>query len=546
MTRDANYWGRVWKKRVSRRRVLGAAGLAWAGVAAGATVGCAGKEGAPPEGTAGVKTTATASAEEPVYGGHLRECETYSPTTLDSHMSIAAADLPFFWPIYDSLLTHSPEDGSPAPQLAESWETSPDDLAYTLRLKRGVTFHDGTLFNAEATRYNFDRLMAPDTASPVAAGLVDMDRWEVIDEATFRVTLKEPYAPFLLSLDGGLGMVMSPTALEKLGKDITLQPVGTGPFRFEERVVGDHVTYTRYENYWDPTLPYLDKATIRSVPDPTVMFTELRTGGADLVVNIPLDKVEGEKQKGEIRVVSFPHSTFIQLIFNCTNGVMQDERLRKAVSLAIDREALCKALYSGVGAPMDQLLTPLTWAYDDSLDGYRYDPQEARRLMEAAGVGDGFEFTMPAFNSLENDATAVATQLRDIGVKVNLRSLELGQAMAELMGGKFDVALFAEISAADPHTYFSTYYDYEGNKRANAYVRNEDPALLELIKKAVRVTDREERKALYSQAQRILLDKVYQASLWQQGRARGMTWKVGGFVVWADRRNHVRDLWLMS
>jgi peptide/nickel transport system substrate-binding protein len=460
-------------------------------------------------------------------------------------MSIAAADLPFFWPMYDSLLTHSPEDGSPAPQLAESWEISPDDLAYTLRLKRGVTFHDGTLFNAEATRYNFDRLMAPDTASPVAAGLVDMDRWEVIDEATFRVTLKQPYAPFLLSLDGGLGMVMSPTALEKLGKDITLQPVGTGPFRFEERVVGDHVTYTRYENYWDPTLPYLDKVTIRSVPDPTVMFTELRTGGADLVVNIPLDKVEGEKQKGEIRVVSFPHSTFIQLIFNCTNGVMQDERLRKAVSLAIDREALCKALYSGVGAPMDQLLTPLTWAHDDSLDGYRYDPQEARRLMEAAGVGDGFEFTMLAFNTLENDATAVATQLRDIGVKVTLRSLELGQAMAELMGGKFDVALFAEVSPADPHTYFSTYYDYESSRRANAYVRNEDPALLGLIKKAVRVTGREERKALYSQAQRILLDKVYQASLWQQGRARGMTWKVGGFVVWADRRNHVRDLWLM-
>ena len=120
MNRDVNYWGRFWKKRVSRRRVLGAAGLAWAGIAAGATVGCAKKEGAPPEGTAGIKTTATAPAVEPVYGGHLRECETYSPTTLDSHMSIAAADLPFFWPMYDSLLTHSPEDSSPAPQRSHA------------------------------------------------------------------------------------------------------------------------------------------------------------------------------------------------------------------------------------------------------------------------------------------------------------------------------------------------------------------------------------------------------------------------------------------
>ncbi|MDQ3673460.1 MAG: ABC transporter substrate-binding protein, partial [Gemmatimonadota bacterium] len=401
--------------------------------------------------------TGQAQAAAPKQGGRVKAQTLVDAATLDPHQSSLGSDDFYLWPIYDSLVTYSLKDFSPTPQLAEKWETSPDGATYTFRLRPGLTFHDGTALNAEAVKYNFDRFMAPDFAAPIRASMAPVvDSYAATDATTFQVKLKEPFAPFLSYLYGTAayrgGQMVSPAAAQRLGKDLTRQPVGAGPFKFKSRVTGTSVEYERFADYWDKGKPYLDGATIRFFSDANVGWEETKSGGNDIGY-VLLQDLEQTKKEGKLQVVGGPIPTAIgHLILNAVKPPFNDARARKALSLAMNRKALLDTTQEGQGDVMKSFVPPMDWSYNPKADYFKYDVAEAKRLMSAAGVANGTKVRMIgfAFPPMPGRAEALQAQFREIGLNVEVENGEIAPMVAQLRAGNYDIANFTWDYPGDP------------------------------------------------------------------------------------------------
>lgn len=484
-------------------------------------------------------------------GGHLKVSFPLDVTSLDTHISISGGDDPFLWLIYDGLLTFSPDDRSPQPQLAESWDVSADGTTYTFKLRRGVKFHDGTDFNAEAVKLNFDRFMVPATGSPLRTTLKMMQTWTAVDPHTFRVKLAEPFAPFLAMMFGRAGTIMSPAQLRKLGKDFTTQPVGAGPFRFKGRVTQTSFDVERFPAYWEREKPHLDRLTVRIIKDSNVAFEELLTGGVD-VGGVPSDRVAAVRREGKLQVLSGYHTTFGHLVFNCASGVFKDVRLRKAVSVAINRQQLVETTQFGLGRAMKTLVTENSWAFNPNVDYYRHDPAQARKLLAEAGVPGGFRFRALGFTftPVPQRGEAIQAQLRELGIQMELRNVEIAEGIKQAQAGNYDALHFTYDDPADPHFYFNGLYNPEFARAARTYVRLPETEELarvnELIRQAARVSDQAKRRTIYWQVMDLVNEQVWNASLVQHPVNFGAQKRVSGLRLWADGKAHWRDLFIVA
>src|SRR5918997_1628765 len=206
------------------------------------------------------------------------------PPELDPNLSSAYVDRQGMASLYDKLVDID-EQGEIVPMLAESYEVSDDELVYTFQLREGVKFHDGTPFNAEAVKFNLERYQEKDSVR--STEVEPIESVEVVDEYTVRVTLSEPFAPFLAVLTDRAGIIASPRAIEENNGRISEDPVGTGPFEFVERVRGDHITVKKNQDYWREGVPKLDKIIYRGIDDENVQYQNLQSGELDLIDSIP-------------------------------------------------------------------------------------------------------------------------------------------------------------------------------------------------------------------------------------------------------------------
>src|SRR3989442_427662 len=218
-----------------------------------------------------------AAAEGQGRGGMIRIGMDADNTTMDPHRSTAAVDRQVYNNLYGKLVDIDTRFGL-VPQLARSWDIKNGGLTYVFKLRRGVTFHDGTDFNAESVKWNFDRMRDPALASPRRSEIAPVKDVKVVAPYTVEVTLSAPFTPFLSVLSDRAGMVVSRDAVEEYKDDFARNPVGTGPFRFVEWVKDDHLTLRRFDGYWEKGLPHLDEVVYRPIPDSSVRFTAMRTG----------------------------------------------------------------------------------------------------------------------------------------------------------------------------------------------------------------------------------------------------------------------------
>ncbi|MBP9643339.1 MAG: glutathione ABC transporter substrate-binding protein GsiB, partial [Budvicia sp.] len=231
--------------------------------------------------------------------------------------------------------------------LAESYDVSPDGLEYTFKLRQGVKFHDGTDFNADAVKASFDRVTNPENHLKRFNMFNRIAKTEVIDPYTVKMTLRAPYSAFINSLAHPAAVIMSPTALQKYGKDIAFHPVGTGPFQFAEWNATDYMKVKKFDNYWKKDLPKVDSITWRPVVENNTRAAMMQTGEAHFAYPIPYEQAKLLEKNPKLEMVSAPSIIQRYISFNVTQKPFDDVRVRQAINYAINKEALAKVAFAG-------------------------------------------------------------------------------------------------------------------------------------------------------------------------------------------------------
>ena len=456
------------------------------------------------------------------------------PQSLDPHAVTAVNDFRILVNVYDGLVRFADGSLEVEPSLAESWEISEDGLTYTFKLREGVTFHDGTPFNAEAVKFNFDRMLDEehpfhDTGPfPLAFFFSAVEEVTAVDDTTVEFKLNEPFAPFLSNLAYPTGLLVSPAAVEASGKDFGRNPVGTGAYKFEEWQGNQRVVVTRNEDYWGGA-PAPEAIVFRPITDANTRVAEMLSGGLDIMVEVPPDSVAQFRDAPDFQVheQAGPHVWF--LILNMKEGPFAEKAVRQAANYAINKESLVTDVLQGTAEVAAGPIPPaFAWAYNEEVEPYPYDPDKARELLAEAGY-DGEEITFYVTEGgsgmLDPVAmgTAIQADLAAVGMNVKIETYEWNTFLGQVnpgLEGKADMAEMAWMTN-DPDTLpFLTLrteaFPSEGGFNSGYYSNPEVDALLNQARVSV---ESEERATLYQQLQEIVHEDapwVFVAN-WVQG-----------------------------
>lgn len=442
------------------------------------------------------------------------------PKSLDPAAVTAVNDFRILVNLYEGLVRYKSGTLEVAPALAESWEINEDGTEYTFKLREGVTFHDGTPFNAEAVKFNFDRMLNEDHPYhntgpfPLAFFFSAVEETTAVDELTVKFKLNAPFAPFLSNLAYPTGLLVSPEAVKQHGEDIGRHPTGTGAFKFVEWASNERVVVDRYADYWGEQAG-VQAVVFRPITDANTRVAEMLAGGIDMMVEVPptaLSQFQGD----DFSIVeqAGPHVWF--LILNAKEGPFANKLVRQAANYAINKEALVNDVLEGTAAVAAGPTPPaFAWAYNEELDPYPYDPEKAKELLAEAGA-EGAELTFYVTEGgsgmLDPVAmgTAIQADLAAVGLDVKIETYEWNTFLGEVnpgLEGKADMAEMAWMTN-DPDTlpYLALRTEAwpENGGFNSGYYSNEK--VDELLEKARTSTSQDERAALYREMQAIVQD----------------------------------------
>lgn len=441
------------------------------------------------------------------------------PKSLDPHAVTAVNDFRILMNMYDGLVRYKDGTLEVEPALAESWTISEDGTTYTFKLREGVTFHDGSAFDAEAVKFNFDRMLNEDHPYhdtgpfPLAFFFSSVEDVEVVDEFTVAFNLTEPYAPFLSNLAYPTGLIVSPTAVAEYGENFGRHPTGTGAYKFGEWEANAKVVAVRNEEYWDGA-PALEAVIYRPITDANTRVAEMLSGGLDIMVEVPPDSLQQFKGDNAYAVheQAGPHVWF--LILNAKEAPFNVKAARQAANYAINKTALVENILQGTANVAAGPTPPaFAWAYNEALEPYPYDPAKAKELLAEAGY-DGEEVTFYVTEGgsgmLDPIAmgTAIQADLEAVGMDVKIETYEWNTFLGKVnpgLEGKADMAEMAWMTN-DPDTLpflalRSDAFPDKGGFNSGYYSNPEVDTLLEAAR---RETDQEKRAQLYKQMQEIV------------------------------------------
>lgn len=453
------------------------------------------------------------------------------PPSMDPNTSTSLYDRQVYASLYDKLFDIDSE-GKIVPMLAESYEVTPDGKTYTLKLKQGVKFHDGTEFDAEAVKFNFERNMN-DEKSRRKGELKFVDSVAVVDKNTIKIQMKEPFAPFLSVLTDRSGIMVSPKAVKEHGDQYLNHPVGTGPYVFVEQVKGDHVTLKKNENYWNGQVK-IDEVNYKVFTNGTAKVQNLRSGMLDIIDDTPVKEIPAIKGDANLQLVAESGMGYQGLYLNNSRPPFDNKYLRQAVDRAIDRDALVKVLFNGYAAPARAAFTKGSLAYNEALNTPKPpDAAEIKDLLAKGGQPNGFNFKLYISTSPENEQLGAVLQnmLKQHNINVTLEKLEYGQLIETGDKGEFEAMQLGWSGRQDPDQNF---HDFVVTDTSNNDGRISIPKLDELVIKARGELDEAKRKALYDEAATLLQDEAGYAYMYHQYVLLGMNKKVTGFTYVPD------------
>ena len=460
-------------------------------------------------------------------GGRLTACMFLEPNSLDPAAATYIPGVVVLKNVIETLIELD-QQGRPHPRLATGWQVSKDGREWTFRLRDGIMFHDGTPFNADAVKFSFDRILDPATKSQT--GMSEIGTYQssqVVDSKTIKMMFKEPYAPFFNNLQDVVLGVVSPSAVKKYGADFGSNPVGTGPYRFQDWVRGDHVTLVRNDKYVNTsalvahkTLPYLDTLVFRIIMEDQTRLNALRSGEADFIYRVPGINVESVQADSRFQVFKNMYAGApVMFLINRGRFPTDDLSVARALQFAINKEVVSRIATGGISPVAYGPLKPVVWSYDTDVEKlYRYDPPKARQLLEEGGwkVGAG---GIRAKNgqackmvcAVKSDPvtvsmlTAIQGMFKAVGVDLEIQTMALPASEEIGRQGKSNMT-FMEWRGIDPDILTVHYHSKNIGGWNMGHFRN--PTLDNLLDEGRAIVDPKQRLPLYQKAQMLIMEQA--------------------------------------
>jgi len=430
--------------------------------------------------------------------GSVTFIEGVEPTGLDPTVNAPVAAGEVTWQNIFQGLTAIDRDGKVQPQLATSWDISADGLSYTFHLRPGVSFQNGAAFDSATAKFTIERIIGPDSTNGQKANYAAITSVEAPDAQTLVLHLSKPDGSLLYWLGYPAAVMVEPKSAPTDATD----PVGTGPFKFDEWRKGDRVIMSAWDGYWGAK-PALEQVTARFIADPQAQAAALKSGQADIASNYQSAELFQEFQKdgkftthvgsGEMEVVAG---------MNEAHKPFDDIRVREALMMAVDRKMLLQAVKNGLGTPIGSHFSPASPYYEDLTGVYPYDPKKAKELLKEAGYPNGFTFTFKVPNRSYTQSAAQVLQafFADIGVTAKIESSDFPAQWIQdvFKDTNYDMTIIGHAEPMDIGIYARHPY----------YFNYDNPEFDKVMAGISAATSDAERAAGYKKAQEILAHDV--------------------------------------
>lgn len=493
------------------------------------------------------------SAGTPKRGGTLVAAQEVDPVSLDPHTNSNFSALQGYEHIYESLTGYD-EKTNIVPALAQSWEITNGGRTYTFHLRPNIKFHNGQPMTAEDVKYTIERILDPKTASPWRNWLDSIKEITIVDPLTIQTNLDAPYPGLLGSFAGMRASGIIPKGLAER-ENLKIKAIGTGPFKLVEYVPQDHITYARNPDYWDKPLPYLDGVVFKILTEENARLAALRAGQVQYAYLSAQGAAQLEGSSG-ITVTKSPYAWVVLHYINVSQKPLSDARVRRAMRMAVDtNEVIQKAVY-GAGVPSGPVPTGYgDWSIDPKILPYlKPDIEGAKKLLAEAGYANGFKLEIkcsPQYPEFVATTLVAQQAFKKIGIDATVTQMEWGAFVAahnkEIeTGGKEGGEIFASANTfrPDPDGYIYPYFHSQGKLNDGGYT---NPKLDPLMAEARSISNHEERRKLYQQIQRTLLEDSPNWWWYAKHNIEALSSRVQGYAQsFTGRRIFLKKTWLAS
>ncbi|WP_432357152.1 glutathione ABC transporter substrate-binding protein [Sporosarcina sp. UB5] len=443
--------------------------------------------------------------------------------------------------IYETLVKRD-DDNSIVAGLAEEWKAV-DDTTYEFKLRKGVKFHDGEPFTADVVKMNLDRIRDAEVASPRYFLFEMISDVIVVDEHTVQIKTEYPFAPLLAHLSHNGGGMVSPKSIEadyaamKSGKDagsvIGTNPVGTGYFKFDKWEPGAEIKLVKNEDYWGDKA-HVDSVTFKVIPESPVRNADLEAGYVHIADPIQPNEVAGINAGDFARVNQKASSSLAYLGFNSEKEPFNDPKVRRAVSMLVNKDDISEGVYDGFGIPAKGPLAPGIFGYNEDAKPIEYNVEEAKKLLKEAGYENGFKSSIWTNDNPQRQQIAVLMQeeLKKVNIEVEIEVMEFGAYLEKTANGEHDMFILGwsnPTGDADYGMYALFHSSQHGSPGNRSFYTN--PEVDKLLEEGRRESDPDERIKIYNKVQEHLIEDAPMAYLIHTEYLTGVSNKIRGFTI---------------
>jgi peptide/nickel transport system substrate-binding protein len=395
------------------------------------------------------------------------------------------------------------------PQLALSHETSADGKEMTIKLRPGVKFHDGEAFDAEAAKFSLERHLTMQ-GSFRKPELATVDHVEVVDPLTIKLVLKTPFSPLIAQLTDRAGMMVSPKAAREAGDKFGLHPVCAGPYKFIERVQQDRIVFEKFADYWNKDNVFIDRVVFLPIVDATVRLANLKSGGLDLIERLLATDIRDVRADSRLKLATALELGYFGLTLNISKDknkgpLSQSEKVRQALDLSIDREAINQVVFNGEFTPGNQWVSPEHPYYQKAFPVPKRDVAKAKALLKESGVTLPVSVDLMVPKGAENEAVAQVIQAMaaETGFDLKIRVIEFATSFKQAQAGEFQAFLIGWSGRIDPDGNSYVFLHSNAPQNDGGYSSPEADKALE---DARLVTDPSQRSAIYQKLTKAVLN----------------------------------------
>jgi peptide/nickel transport system substrate-binding protein len=423
------------------------------------------------------------------------------------------------------------------PQLALSHETSADGKEMTIKLRPGVKFHDGEPFNAEAAKFSLERHLTLPTSFRKPE-LASLDHVDVVDPLTIKLVLKSPYSPLIAQLTDRAGMMVSPKAAREEGDKFGLHPVCAGPYKFVERVQQDRMVFEKFADYWNKDNVFIDRVVFLPIVDVTVRLANLKSGGLDLIERVLATDIKDVRADPKLVLSTAPELGYLGLTININNDknkgpLSQSEKVRQALDLSIDREAINQVVFNGEFTPGNQWVSPQHPYYQKAFPVQPRDIAKAKALLKESGVALPVSVDYMIPKGAENEAVAqvVQSMAAEAGFDLKIRVVEFATTFKQAQAGEFQVFQINWSGRIDPDGNVYIFLHTKASQNDGGYSNPEADKALE---DARLISDPAQRRAIYEKLTKVVLNDEPLIYLYHRKLLIAHTTKLEGYKQMPD------------